>query len=673
VNGNSPRQPRPSLKNRLAGFRFIRGNRIPGSDFLVLLLLSVVLASAWSVVTTLSNRFPVTQDKGFTLEYQRLLAEFKTLESKRQIESLIPARGLIKLAEATNNLHAIASAYKDLAETAEDKVKISDYSFKSLEIWEKLGDKKSAAFCLNKIGEIFRATADFEKSLQYLSRAVELCRSIDDSDQLAYALNRIGAVYYEIALKGDQNAIRTSIDYTTQSEVLAERTNNNYLKMSNFNILGSNYVLLKEYRKAQDYLLLALTIIDRHSFRRDKPNILNNLSNNYFRLNDFSNCIKYGLESYQIAQEYGILTYLEVASAQLSRVYQQLGDYKQAYDYLEKSFAHHNNGFFNERNQKIFELQTKYETERKELQLEAQKIRQTNTVLVFSLVMCLVLAGVLMLTTYSRQLKKFTAEIQMKNKLISGQNEELATLNASKDKFLSIIAHDLKGPFTSILGYSDLLHNKFDSLDQAQKKEFIRIICTSTEDVLNLLNNLLQWAFAQSGNIIFSPTSFDLGEVILRCVNHLRVQAESKNIRLVTSPSNNVFVQADENMIQTVIRNLISNAIKFTHPGGIIQIESHDIPDHLDRKAAPMVELSVADDGVGFSREALENLFRIDRKVKSSGTANESGSGLGLILCQEFMQYNGGTIRVESELGKGSRVIITIPRPTSKSVAPVCG
>jgi signal transduction histidine kinase len=232
-------------------------------------------------------------------------------------------------------------------------------------------------------------------------------------------------------------------------------------------------------------------------------------------------------------------------------------------------------------------------------------------------------------------------------------------LNASKDKFFSIIAHDLKGPFNAIMGFSDILTMEWDEYTEEERRHFIRNINSSAKNTFRLLENLLEWAMTQTGKVLFNPSRIDLSVLANDVVILLREQAEKKQIKVFTAINFNTNVMADENMVRTVFRNIVSNAIKFTSPGGYVRIFTKDIPPVNDQPA--MVEVSVIDNGTGIDRELLPKLFRIDEKIRNQGTSHEKGTGLGLILCRELVEKNKGTIGVQSESGKGSRFYFTLP------------
>ncbi|MCX6303606.1 MAG: hybrid sensor histidine kinase/response regulator [Bacteroidetes bacterium] len=230
---------------------------------------------------------------------------------------------------------------------------------------------------------------------------------------------------------------------------------------------------------------------------------------------------------------------------------------------------------------------------------------------------------------------------------------ELKAANSSKDKFFSIIAHDLKNPFNGIIGLSSLLIDDYDSFPAWEQKEFIQNIKTTAENTFRLLQNLLEWSQTQTGKIHFEPTQFILTSITSDIVDLVKTSAGNKNIVLTAEISPEIYVFADKNMINTVLRNLLLNAVKFTRSGGRIHLSA--------RKTSNMVEISVTDNGIGITRENINKLFCIDCNVASRGTEGEEGTGLGLILCKEFIDKNAGEIRIESEVGAGSTFTITIP------------
>jgi PAS domain S-box-containing protein len=230
------------------------------------------------------------------------------------------------------------------------------------------------------------------------------------------------------------------------------------------------------------------------------------------------------------------------------------------------------------------------------------------------------------------------------------QAEELHDLNATKDKFFSIIAHDLKGPFNAILGFTDLLLENYLNLDGEAVEKSLQAISGASRQAYALLENLLMWSRTQTGQMPFVPEKVNLREKINTSISLLEIQADNKRIAIAREIPGHITITADRNMIGTVIRNILSNAIKFTPVGGRVIVMASEV--------GPFVEVSVTDTGVGIPAANLQNIFRIENKTSTLGTEKERGSGLGLILCKEFMEKNGGSIGIISEPGKGTTIIL---------------
>jgi PAS domain S-box-containing protein len=237
---------------------------------------------------------------------------------------------------------------------------------------------------------------------------------------------------------------------------------------------------------------------------------------------------------------------------------------------------------------------------------------------------------------------------------------KLKELNATKDKFFSIIAHDLKSPFNGIIGISNLMKEEAKRLDLHTIHQYANMINSSALQTYRLLENLLNWARIQQGKITFCPTNILLKHLINETISLLHESAFQKKIQIIDNTPSNLKVKIDEGMIETILRNLISNAIKFTPVGGRIEIQTNVINTDI--------EISVSDNGVGINEENIHKLFNIDTNYTMPGTEKEKGTGLGLILCKEFAEKHNGKINVESIIGKGSKFTISLPSCSSEFV-----
>ncbi|MDI3526298.1 MAG: two-component system, sensor histidine kinase and response regulator [Tenuifilum sp.] len=252
------------------------------------------------------------------------------------------------------------------------------------------------------------------------------------------------------------------------------------------------------------------------------------------------------------------------------------------------------------------------------------------------------------------QLTSKNLEIKRQKEELEIQRKELEQLNHMKDRFFAIIAHDLRNPFSTVLSLSELLAKEFSNIEPENLKLFIEQLYRYSNKTFNLLENLLQWSMLQTGRLTPKPQQANLSDIISDTIDLLSGNASKKLIRLNWVDDNDYIGYFDVNMITTVIRNLISNAIKFTPQNGEITVS---VKSEFDK-----YRVFVKDNGVGMSKEIVDKLFRIDTNPSTPGTNDESGTGLGLILCKDFVEKNNGSIGVESEVNKGSTFYFTIPR-----------
>jgi PAS domain S-box-containing protein len=281
---------------------------------------------------------------------------------------------------------------------------------------------------------------------------------------------------------------------------------------------------------------------------------------------------------------------------------------------------------------------TKQKNAEKQLREQAQNLQEVN----------------MLLEERQEKIQLQAEELNKHAQSLKKANIQLEGLNATKNKFFSIIAHDLKNPFQAIFGFSELLMRNYEEFDEPQKMELLTMIKQSSESAYNLLENLLQWARTQTDKIKYNPTNINMHELIDQSIELGRASAEKKQISLVEEIECTSEPYADKNMINLVIRNLVSNAIKFTDEQGVVAIRCFE--KNKD------IAISITDSGIGISAENIKKLFRIDEYFSTTGTAGEGGTGLGLIICKEFVEKNKGVITIESELGTGTTFTFTLPK-----------
>lgn len=265
---------------------------------------------------------------------------------------------------------------------------------------------------------------------------------------------------------------------------------------------------------------------------------------------------------------------------------------------------------------------------------------------------CIIVSDITELKRHQQNLQELVNERTLE---LYKTNDELKEINATKDKLFSIIAHDLRGPFTSLLGYSDLMIENLHKYDRSKFEQILFHINSAAKDAFTLLENLLIWARSKNGQLRFNPQWLNLTDVLNEIRENLNSLAMIKNIAVVNRTAPNILGFADENMLQAIVRNLIANAIKFCKPGGNIEVFSIPRENYI--------EIGIKDDGVGIPAEMKNKLFGSEETSSSTGTAHEKGTGLGLLICREFVDKHGGRIWVDSEPGEGSCFYFTLPNP----------
>lgn len=239
---------------------------------------------------------------------------------------------------------------------------------------------------------------------------------------------------------------------------------------------------------------------------------------------------------------------------------------------------------------------------------------------------------------------------------IQEQKSKLAQLNASKDRFFSIVSHDMKGTFGSLLSFTQYVSKSFDDWSRDDLKRLIYEMCASAEKNYKLLENFLEWSKTQMGANPFQPSRVLIEYIIVQAIQVFQEQANAKNIKILYDFNSEHYIYADSQMLATIFRNLISNAIKFSNSGGTVNVTCKEKGDQL--------EIQIEDNGCGMDQDILDNLFFMDKKCQTIGTAGEKGTGLGLILCKDLLEKNHGQIHVKSKKDHGTTFTIHLPKST---------
>jgi signal transduction histidine kinase len=428
--------------------------------------------------------------------------------------------------------------------------------------------------------------------------------------------------------------------------------------------IGSIYLQQEKYDRALDYFFDSLKINEEIGNIPGIAGSYQAIGKCYSIIGENQKAIRYLERALATAKSTETLELTRDAAEVLSKTYAEQKQFSKAYPILVL-FKKTSDALRNDQHvRKITQLEMKneFDKQQKQQQLEQQKkdLEQAakmrrQILLRWAFFAAFILVSLLAAAIFRsfRIKQKANRLLAKQQKKIEAQRDQLHELNVTKDKFFSIIGHDLRNPFSALIGLTKLLVTEFENFPKDQIKELLESIYKSSENTYNLLGNLLEWARSQTGKIQWNPEDVELNQVARSAVELLSRNAHQKNIRLQNEINGKTMVTVDKNMLHTVFRNLISNAIKFTPDEGVVTICSQETDN--------FIETRVSDTGVGIAEKDIEKLFRIDTHFSRSGTKDEQGTGLGLILCKEFLIKNGGNIWAESQEGKGSSFIFTLP------------
>lgn len=540
--------------------------------------------------------------------------------------------------------------------------------FESLKINERLKNEMALATDYNNLAVIYFAQKNNKKALDYYFKALAINKKYDLVEEYSGNLINISTTYGEI------DSLDQEFKYGSMALDSARKYNEDLL----FPILlsyGDICVKKKDFAKAEKYYAEAEELITKQGSKLYLYNLYYSKGELFKEKNDVGSAIYYYKLSLENAQKDGILPLVQDAGLELSKIYKSQNRFKESLHYYEIYHEVFDSISSIEKAKKITELELQYKFDKK-IDIEKKKERRQHKVVAFqrmiitfsSIALILSIALVILKVRSSKSQKQSyillsekNAQILKQNDAILNQSNELLTqrdqlkhLNATKDKIYSIIAHDLKNPFNVILGFTSLVTEKWENIDDERKRLYISKVHESATNAYELLENLLDWARSQTGRINVEPECIEIKNHIDKTISYVIGHARSKGITISNLVEPSASIKVDVNMIGAVIRNLLSNAIKFTNENGIVKITNQF-------QANGDVSIVIEDNGVGMNEDVLASLFNFETHVSTKGTKNEKGTGLGLLICKEFVEKNNGKIDVESEVGKGTRFIITLP------------
>ena len=579
-------------------------------------------------------------------EHEEAFKECEKVELNAKVNGFVDELILIKL--------DFAEIYKHVGEIT----KALEYQVAAYHLADSANMNDLISITLNSQAESYIELEDLEKADQCLKRSLKHAKLYNQEELIAETHIIFGDLYmkafnHELALQ----------HYMSARDIYLKFEKDIQIAISIFKI-AKCYFGMTDREKAFQYHLNALTIRNRIKDRTGLAESYNEIgllcieNGEYLRA---INNLKLGLNNAEMINS-NIL--MQQSFDYLHRGYLKLDNYKKAQYYLNKFSGISDLIYAEASERKIKEIENQKEIEIRDQQIENLEEMKRKTeqqlstsrylILTLTLLLVVIIVSIIIFIRYYRDKRKINEELKEINEKVVRQNERLVELNGTKDKFFSIIAHDLKGPLNSLTAFSQLLINHTASLSEQEIRTIASDLEKSLKNLYELLENLLGWALSQTGKIDFKMENFRISEIVKENIRLLSKAASNKMIKIELLVDEQQIVYADKNSVRTIFRNLLSNAIKFTKEEGLITIFIDEWKDS--------VEVGVKDNGVGIEDENLQKIFDISAKHTTLGTNQEKGTGLGLILCKEFVERNGGKINVTSKHGLGTTFTFSLQK-----------
>ena len=578
-------------------------------------------------------------------------------------EAINYAKKALYYAQKTKNEKQIGDTYGNLGTAYEIK---SDYAhslknlYKALAIYESLNDIKSLTTVYNNIGLIYIDLKNYKQGLVFYNKALDLSYKFKKERNISLLLNNIGDVYLQ------QKEYSKALNNFYKALIINKKLDDTEGIGLNLSNIGICYINLKNYEKGIEILKKSIATYN------DDTNFYNNyntldLGRAYYlmSLDDrykkdqkilIDKSISLLKKTLQIFERYKSLKDIQETYFYLSKAYKLNDNYELALYSFEKYSRIKDSIFSKESEKKLSNLEFQREIDLRDKQIEIQTLRiNTDSRKVYFLITIVTAVAALLglfLFLYNSKRKN--------NLLLKEKNILISNINSQKDKFYSIIAHDLRGPFNGFLGLTELMAEDIDTMSNEEIKFAAVNMRSSAKNLFALLENLLEWSRMEQDLIPFVPKEYALKSILLDSIITLQDIADKKGISITTAISNSKTIFVDKNMFQAIIRNIVMNAIKFTQKKGSIYIQEIEDVDNII--------ITVRDTGIGMNPKMIEDLFKLDANNNRAGTDDEPSTGLGLILCKEFIEKHKGRMWVESEEGKGSLFYIKFPNKNSKFI-----
>ncbi len=517
---------------------------------------------------------------------------------------------------------------------------------------------QSYSIITTDFGLLFYELNDYDAAKDKFQECLTIAESANDINRVAGTLSNLAMV------EEQQNNFDYAAKLYIQAIENAQKVGNlNYIANINNN-LGNVYSQKGDYSKSISYYQKAIDYYASNDLKSALLSCQFNLAYDYFYSGDIPQAIKISKESYDGAKSIGSLQFMSKGAEVLAMFYSGNGNYKDAFEFLMLHKEFSDSLSKNIYNDEMSKMRTQMDLDKKEAQIsilsrENSKNQTQSTYLLITIILVIIIAVIIWnrysyVTKLAALVRKKNDELEQSNQILEQNAVKLKQLNETKDKFLSIIAHDIKNPLSVIIGISSLIKDKEIEFDDDEYDNLNLEILNSAKNLNDLLQNLLLWSLTQRDLISFNPEQINLKGLIDNTTDLFKINASHKQIKIASSIPSEQPIYADLNMLSTILRNIINNAIKFSHINSEIHIKAFD--------SEVSTIINITDFGVGMSHEQIDTLRRKEKSYSAPGTMNESGTGLGLLLVNELLAYHHGTLEIQSKMNEGSTFILTFPK-----------
>ncbi|MEO9965689.1 MAG: tetratricopeptide repeat-containing sensor histidine kinase [Reichenbachiella sp.] len=528
---------------------------------------------------------------------------------------------------------------------------------KALDFAIQMEDQSLEATSYNAIAGVYRLQENYSLSLDYYRKSIDIFNEFKDTLRLATTLMNAGELF---RFKKEYDS---AIAFTKISKQHFTQLGHTFGMAYSLGNIGLIYAETGRIDSAENYMSKAIGIFNSSGKTYPISVYQISLADIYTQRKDYGRALSYAHSALEIGQQEGLKEQIRDASLKLSQLYQNQGNYRKAYDYQSQYIIYRDSINNDETIRKMADLRTEYQVSRKQAEVDLKQTEvdllneqaRNNQIVLWSVIVILVLVLFLtyaLLKIYRVKVRAIRI-VRKRRKIITAQRDQLEEVNKTKDKFFSIISHDIRGPISNFQGVSQLIHLLVESNDKDALLKLGTMLDTSSKEVSALLDNLLEWAMSQQGRMPYKPEEIKLHELCNSNLAIMKNLATAKQITINDKVKEKVSIRADKNSVSTIIRNLISNAIKFTPEGGKVKLTlGFDVN---------MAVISIKDTGIGIPKEKMPHLFDFKGERSRWGTDGEKGVGLGLTLVHEFVELNNGRIEVKSEEGKGTMFMVYLP------------